>query len=136
MSQCAEIARIAFGLIGTSLSPYYKHFAKIVKLMNKCTSISFIAIYQTRRPLQSSKKKQWRMPSKSSGKLSLVNNSLLPIFGHEAFSHIPRFNCRGAPQITLFLGYSNYLRIIPFEQGHYLPRLFKNVVREMKVNGL
>ena len=47
----------------------------------------------------------------SSGKLSLVDTLLLPIFGREAFFHLPRSNGRGASLTESLLGYPDYLRI-------------------------
>ena len=35
----------------------------------------------------------------------LIDTSLLPIFGHKAFIHLPRFNWKGAPLTEKFLVY-------------------------------
>jgi hypothetical protein len=50
------------------------------------------------------------------------NTSLLPIVGHEVFSHLPRFNCHPDNQ-----------RIIPFAPRDYIGYLLKNVMTQKHV---
>lgn len=54
--------------------------------------------------------------------------SLVPVFGYEAFSHLPSFNCKGDLQfMELLEGYSNTIRINPGVPAGRLHRLLNNV---------
>lgn len=48
------------------------------------------------------------------GMLLWVKTSLMPIFRHKTLFHLPIFHRRGVSQVELFLGYPDYLTIIPF----------------------